>query len=341
VLLYSANGVAKIAEQVRDIDGVHSAATEITFLADTSAGRIYARAIEENWWNTTVYTDELFIDRSVYTTFASEGNVFRTQYGILTGANALLDRGAAPFFGLSADGTGYLNLAVQRQVYSIKVVGLFGRDLGSSWVPQIPLLYVPLNFTTDWNPTWINGVRMLIKLEPGADREAIKTQIQSLGLNVQRVDITSDIIDRAQASPLLSGSQQVNQLGVVFAATVASVGMALIVYTLLRSRSKELNLMSVKGFSSRQLVVSLAIENVGLAVLATILGVASGYINLLGEIQLFNRYILTYTAWRISFPLIAQLQLLLLFLIIVAATLAPIILVVRRINEKPSTKGEV
>ena len=141
-------------------------------------------------------------------------------------------------------------------------------------------------------------------------------------MNVQRVDITTEVVARAQASPLLGGSQQVNQLGVIFAAAVASVGMALIVYTLLRSRSMELNLMSIKGYSARQLAVSLAIENVGLATLATLLGVGSGIINLMGQVQLFNKYIITYTAWRFIFPATAQLQLVLLYAIIVAATLA-------------------
>ena len=340
VLAYSADGISELADQVRAVEGVQSAAIEIAFNADTSAGTIQVRAIEADLWNSTAYTNELFLDTSSYATFASKGSVFRDKYGILTGANALLDRGAADFFGLRTDGTGYLNLDVQRHVYSLKIVGLFGRDLGSNWVPQAPMVYVPLNFTNNWDPTWINGVRIILKLAPGADTEAIKTQVQALGLNIQRVDITSEVVQKAQASPLLSGSQQVNQLGVIFAAAVASFGMSLIVYTLLRSRSKELNLMSIKGYSARQLAVSLAIENVGLATLATILGIGSGVVNLMGQVQLFNKYILTYTAWMIIFPLTSQLQLLLLYLVIVVATLAPIILVVRRITEKPNVKGE-
>jgi ABC-type antimicrobial peptide transport system permease subunit len=179
-----------------------------------------------------------------------------------------------------------------------------------------------------------------MKLAPNADTAAIKTQVMAFGVNVQRVDITSDVVNNAQTSPLLGGSQQVNQLGVIFATAVASVGMSLIVYTLLRSRSLELNLMSVKGYSARQLAVSLAIENVGLATLATILGIGSGIINLMGQVQLFNKYIMTYTAWRILFPLTSQLQLLLLYLVIVAATLTPIVIVIRRITEKPNVKGE-
>jgi hypothetical protein len=137
----------------------------------------------------------------------------------------------------------------------------------------------------------------------------------------------------------MGGSQQVNQLGVIFASGVSSLGMALIVYTLLRSRSKELNLMSIRGYSSRQLAISLMVENVGLASLATVLGIGSGIVSLMGEIQILNKYILTYTAWRFVFPLISELQLSLQYIIIVAATVAPIIIVVRRITNEPNVKG--
>jgi ABC-type antimicrobial peptide transport system permease subunit len=146
-------------------------------------------------------------------------------------------------------------------------------------------------------------------------------------------------VEKAQSTPLLAGSQQVNQLGVIFASGVSSIGIALIVYTLLRSRSKELNLMSIRGYSSGQLAVSLIVENVGLATLATVLGVGSGIVSLMGQVQLFNQYILTYTAWRYVFPAMSQLQLGIIYLVIVAATVAPIIIVVRGITNKPNVKG--
>jgi hypothetical protein len=60
----------------------------------------------------------------------------------------------------------------------------------------------------------------------------------------------------------------------------------------------------------------------------------------MGQVQLFNKYIISYTAWRVIFPVTAQLQLILLYAIIVAATLLPIVMVVRRITEKPNIKGE-
>jgi ABC-type antimicrobial peptide transport system permease subunit len=252
-----------------------------------------------------------------------------------------LDKGGADFFGLRADGTGNLNLDVQRHVYSLRIVGVFGRDLGANWVPQtLPnMVYVPLGFADRWDPAWLSGIRILIKLAPGADGQAIANQIQTISPNIQRVDITSNVVEKAQSTPLLAGSQQVNQLGVIFASGVSSIGIALIVYTLLRSRSKELNLMSIRGYSSSQLAISLIVENVGLATLATILGIGSGMVNLLGQVQLFNQYILTYTAWRYVFPAMSQLQLGILYLVIVAATAIPIIIVVRGITNKPNVKG--
>ena len=337
--LWDKNAITSLAQQIRAVPGVESAAIEVLFNADTSAGTIQVRAIETDQWNKTVYKDDLFINPSSYTQLAASGSVFRDKFGVLTGANTLMDRGGATYFGLGPGGAGYLNLEVQRHVYSLKIVGLFGRDLGTNWVPQYPMVYVPLGFTDNWEPSWISSIRIVMKLAPGADTEAIVTQIRAMSPNIQRVDITSQVVANTQASPLLGGSQQVNQLGVIFASAVSSVGIALIVYTLLRSRLKELNLMSIRGYSARQLEISLAVENVGLATLATVLGIGSGIVSLMGEVQLLNKYIITYTAWRFFFPTMSQLQLALLYVIIVAATVAPIIIVVRRITNEPNVKG--
>ena len=101
-----------MADKVR-ATGVQTAAVEIAFEAETSAGTIPARAIEERWWNVTAYTDDLFI-AELLRNLRAEDNVVQDQLGILQGANALLDRGAADFFGIRDDGTGFLNLDVQR-----------------------------------------------------------------------------------------------------------------------------------------------------------------------------------------------------------------------------------
>ena len=118
------------------------------------------------------------------------------------------------------------------------------------------------------------------------------------------------------------------------------MGVALIVYTTLRSRNTELNLMSIRGYSAQQLSMSLIVENIGLAIFATLLGVVAGFINLIGQVELYNIYVINYTIWRFVFPPLSQLQLILLFLVVVAATIIPILITVRTITSEPKLHGD-
>jgi ABC-type antimicrobial peptide transport system permease subunit len=339
ITIYNKSSVFEIANKVRGLDDVDSAAIEIAFLAKTSLGTMPIRAIEVEYWRDTAYTDELLISNSSYSLLGDKDSIVKDQYGVLQGGNALFERGAAPYFGLNEDGSGYVNIDVSRRVYTLKIVGLFGRDLGENWVPQNPTAYVPLTFVEKFQDEWINGIRILVKLKASADIQKFSSQVIAFGPNVQRVDVTSVVVDRAQNSALFAGSLEEARLGIIFAAAVASVGLVLIVYTMLRSRNTELNLMSIRGYSARQLSLSLIVETIGFAIFATVLGGVTGFINLFGQIELYNIYVVNYTSWRFIFPIISQLQLILLFLVVLVATVVPILLMVRMITEEPKLHG--
>ncbi len=340
--VYGRSVARDLVEKVRALDGVDSAAIEVAFNAESSAGVIPIRAVEVAQWNKTANIDELAIDPSAYAQLASPDAIVKDQYGVLQGGNALLDRGASKYFGISDDGTGFINVRVEKRVYTLKIVGLFGPDLGENWVvqPQTPMIIIPLGFVEKFQNEWISGVRVVARFKQGADPQAFIGKVNALGLNIQKVEVTSIFLAKVLSSPLVAGSQQTSMLGLIFAALVASVGMTIIVYTLLRSRSKELNLMSIRGYNARQLSTSLITENVGLATFASAIGIAIGLLSLTGQVQLYNKYVQSFTSWRFVFPLFSQLQLALLYIIIVVATIAPIILVVRRITEEPNLKGE-
>jgi hypothetical protein len=335
VPIYSKSAVSDIATKIRALEDVKSAAVEIAFLARTSLGTIPIRAIEVEYWQDTAYTDELFINNNSYSLLGAKDSIVKDQYGVLQGGSALFERGAAPYFGLNENGSGNVNIEVAKRVYTLKIVGLYGRDLGQNWAPQDPTAYIPLAFVEGFENEWINGIRILVKLKPGADFERFSNQVKALGPNVQRVEISSIITERTLGSPLFTGSQQVARLGIIFAAAVASVGVALIVYTTLRSRNTELNLMSIRGYSIQQLSISLVVENIGLAIFAALLGVVAGFINLIGQVELYNLSVFNYTIWRFVFPLLSQLQLILLFLVVVVATIIPILIMVRTIASEP------
>jgi ABC-type antimicrobial peptide transport system permease subunit len=335
VLVYKRSVAFDLANRVKDISGVESAAAEISFTAMSSLGSISVRAIDLDHWNKTSYMNSLYIDKDVYALLASNGNVIKDQFGVIQGCNAILERGAAKYFGIRPDGTGNLNIEVESHLYNLKVIGLFGRDLGENWVPQNPTIYLPIDLVNDFDESRLSGIRVIVKLNPSAEAQQFVDQVKALGLNVQRVDVTSVMIERFQRSAVITGSQQEIQLGIIFAALVSSVGVVLINYTMLRSRVKELKIMSVRGCNNWQLSICLISESFGLVVFAAFMGIVVGVMSLFGQVELYNKLVPTIVNWRFMFPLNSQLQLLLFLLVLVVATVMPVIFFVRRITEEP------
>ena len=337
VMIYRWKAAPDIAAKIAALPGVESASVEVTFGAAASGSTLPVRAIDVSTWDSTFYMDVLAIDPSSYAKLAAPDAIVKDQYGVIKGASALMERGMAKYYGIEESG-GNINIKVDTKVYNLKIVGLFGRDMGDNWTPQNPTIILPAGMIAGFDESWLSGTRVIVKLAPSTDTAAFTTGVKALGPNVQNVEVTSDVVTRYQSSSLIAGSKQVIQLGIVFAAAVASVGVALVVYTLLRGRMKELNLMSVRGYSTRQLAGSLITENVGLAALATVLGVTIGLVNLSGQVATFNRVVVSYTSWRLVFPSLSVAQVALLFLVIVVATAIPVVMIVRRITEEPNVK---
>jgi hypothetical protein len=182
VPIYNKSAVSEIATKIRALEDVKSAAIEIAFLPRTSLGTIPIRAIEVEYWKDVAFTNELFINNSSYSLLGAEDSIVKDQWGVIQGCSALFERGAAPFFGLNEDGSGNVNIEVARHVYTLKIVGLFGRDLGQNWVPQDPTAYVPLNFVEGFkNYRWYNDVVFTPEgMTKGTASKASQTGIQRI-----------------------------------------------------------------------------------------------------------------------------------------------------------------
>jgi len=70
-------------------------------------------------------------------------------------------------------------------------------------------------------------------------------------------------------------------------------------------------------------------------VFAAFMGIVVGVMSLFGQVELYNKLVPTIVNWRFMFPLNSQLQLLLFLLVLVVATVMPVIFFVRRITEEP------
>ncbi|TEU09290.1 ABC transporter permease, partial [Candidatus Bathyarchaeota archaeon] len=177
--------------------------------------------------------------------------------------------------------------------------------------------------------------RILVKLEEGADLEGVKADIEALDPDILGVDIAEEVIDNTSNNILLAGPRRVEELGVYFAALVSSVGIVLIVSTTLRTRLKELTVMAIRGFSSRQLAMTLLVESLGVTLFSIALGLGVGLVMLHGETRLFNAAITLMLERRVVFPPLAQLTLIVVVALLVVSTIIPILFMVRNVSENP------
>jgi len=198
---------------------------------------------------------------------------------------------------------------------------------------QNPTLYIPDTYPI--KDKYIDSSRLLLKLEDGADHARIKAEIEALDPDIEGVEIADEIISVAGSNPFLASARQVEELGVSFAALISSLGIVLIVSTALVSRRKELTVMAIRGFSSRQLAVILLVENLGMTLFSIVIGFTVSLVMLSGQTALVNSTLPFFTLRRVVFPLSAQIKLAVVIGTLLVSTILPILLSVRRISDNP------
>jgi ABC-type antimicrobial peptide transport system permease subunit len=129
---------------------------------------------------------------------------------------------------------------------------------------------------------------MLVALESGVDGHSVVEEIRSLDPSVGTVSYVDEILETQQNSAELTGVIYIQQLGIVFAVVAASIGTCLVTIVSLSERRKEISLLSVRGASHRQLLLTLLSETFAVVVFALLLGSAVGFIILRGNVMSTN-----------------------------------------------------
>lgn len=326
VWLFEGDTIDELMGSIAEMDGVLAVAKETHFSPDSSLGKIPVRAVNPMEWKEAAYVDIGLVE---------SGSVYAMGRGESFG---IMERGAAERLGLRVNNT--LLVKLQSKVYPIKIVGLYGKEPGEYWSVQNPTVYVNEGFLKNVKEKLIDKRRIIVDLADHVDSAAFKTAVAGLSPDVERVDVTALQMSRALNNIYLAGPRRVEELGAYFAGLVASLGVALIVSTLIRSRSKELTIMAIRGYSPSQLSMSLVFENVGMELLAIMLGAAVGFVSLRGQAELFNQVLATSIERRVVFPLSSQINLLIIVGLLLAATLLPILVAVRRFSGSPDLKLE-
>jgi ABC-type antimicrobial peptide transport system permease subunit len=326
VWLFEGADTDKIKEKISQIDGVISVTLETHFTPQSSLGDVPIRAIEPVEWSKTAYFEPGWID---------DPKVFermeKTEFG------GIMEKGAAKQLAINVNNS--FLVKIKSKVYGIQVLGVFGKEPGEAYMLQNPTVYVNNEFMKNVGDRY-NQKRLLVDLEPKVDQEWFKTKVESLDPNIEKADLTQISLDNSRTNLYLVGPRRVEELGTFFATIVASIGVILIVSTMIRSRIKEYTIMSIRGFSSRQLAVSLIVDSLGIDILAIILGLGVGYVTLIGETEIFNRASAFGIERKVVYPLSAKINLLIIIGLLILSTVIPILIAVYRITRNPDLKLE-
>jgi len=327
VWLFEGQNSEAVLEAVLDVDGVEQASIEVLFTPDTSLGALPVRGIDPLTWRDSAYVSEEFVDDlSVFEAMNSTDN------------GVLIERGSAQALGLGIGNQMLIQTAAR--TYQVEIVGFFGKEVGDNWVPSNPIMYVNDVFMEQIKERYIDQRRIIVNLEPGIDFDTVKAALEDVDPDVQRVDIAAVNLENALDNLLLSGPKQIQVLGTYFAGLVASVGIVLIISTMIRSRIKELTIMSIRGYSPKQMAVTLLTENLGMDIFAIALGIFVGVFTLYGTVNLLNNTLAFIFSYRVVFPVTVIVQLAVIVGLIILSTIVPIVVAVNRISAEPDLKLE-
>ena len=313
--------------EIESLPGVYSTVLEYSFSGSSAFQKMTVRAADsERWLETVYYESELFTGNDVKTAFhqmATDNNTI------------ILERKTATQLNLGLDDT--IALTFGSEVHALKIIGFFGPEPRQDQFYRINWIsyhsYVPEGFYNVVEEEVSATARILVKLASGADGKAVADQIRGLEAeNISTVNSVAEQLEEWQSNVLLSGSLNVQLLGVAFAVLVASIGTALVTSVSLRERSREVSIMSARGLSFKQLVTILLAENVAVVVFAVMLGAVVGLIIVRGNVVAANTNPFSYSilARHMVFPMDTLLTLFACFVLVFASAIIPVIVMSRR-----------
>jgi ABC-type antimicrobial peptide transport system permease subunit len=217
---------------------------------------------------------------------------------------------------------------------NLKVIGFFGLDLSqvsgsSQYIASRYWSFISQDLYDEISGDVGSSARILLKLKGGVNGKNIADNIRDLNLNINSVASFAEELENAQTDIVTMGTLDVERLGIVFAFLGASVGTALVGLVSMKERSREAAIMSVKGLSYKQLIIMFLTENLALVTFSVVLGLFVGFVVVYGNISATNAALIELIKRRLVFPLDTTLMLTSCIALIFAATVLPILIMLR------------
>jgi ABC-type lipoprotein release transport system permease subunit len=286
------------------------------------------KAVEPySWLKTAYYESDWFSGTEVTAAFndlALDKNTIVLERSIASALNLKIGQNISLTFG-----------SISR---NLKVIGFFGPDLSQQQTPVLEQQFISAQYWSFISQDFYDKIsgyvspsaKIFLKLKGGVNGKNVAGSIRNLNLNINSVDSFSEELEKAQTDIIAMGTLDVQRLGIVFAFLGASVGTALVSIVSIEERRREAAIMSVKGLSYKQLVIMFLTENLALVTFSVILGLFVGFVTVYGDISAANAAISELVTRRLVFPLDSTLMLASCLTLIFAATILPILIMLRR-----------
>jgi ABC-type lipoprotein release transport system permease subunit len=305
---------------------VQNSTTEYSFYTYSTAGyySMLIKAVEPySWLKTAYYESDWFSGTEVNAAFNDltlDKNTIILERSIAAALNLKIGQNISLAFGSASR--------------NLKVVGFFGSDLSqasgsSQYIAVRYWSFVSRDFYDEVSGDVGSSAKILLKLKGGVNGKSAADNIRNLNLNINSVESFAEALENAQTDIVTMGTLDVERLGIVFAFLGASVGTALVSFVSMKERSREAAIMSVKGLSYKQLAIMFLTENLALVTFSVVLGLFVGFVAAYGNISATNTAIVELVRRRLVFPLDTTLMLTSCLALIFAATILPILIMLR------------
>jgi ABC-type antimicrobial peptide transport system permease subunit len=284
-----------VASQLRTWNNITGATPEsdTTLRIPSASYQLSIKAIDPPTWRQGAYYENNWFSGDINTVFQQLNASSQT---------IALDHGVASYYNIQRGGTVVLN-----QNLSLTVVSLFGPDysqqqssgpFGFSTFQPEGWSYVPLNLVRQ-NPSLAGSNIILVKARPGISFTDLANSIQREYPTLSVITAQTGTGGSSPPGPVVSngvasstqsagavianGTQNVLQLGTIFAGLAASIGIGAVAYTGFKEREKETTMLAVRGLSYRQMLGLLVTEVLPLVIFALILATIVGLITVRGD----------------------------------------------------------
>ena len=325
----STANVFQVANAIENLSGVLSTTLERSF-SGTLPGQYYSnqiRAVDpEKWLSVAYYENEWFSGNDVATAF---------QQMKTNNHTIILERIIAKR--LERNVGDNVTLTIGSSTLQLTIVGFFGREITQQYYIQSYgyfWSYVPVELYESFGSDWYASVKVLVKLDLGADGKSVASEILKFE-NVNYVRSVAKELETYQSDLRLTGSLNIQRIGVIFSILAASVATGLVTLVSLQERKREASIMSARGLSFKQLATMFLAENLAIVVFSAVLGFVVGLIVVRGNVAASNATLASsLVTHRMVFPPDATLLLSTCVILVFASAIIPVILLTKRYISK-------